>query len=100
MSVRVPGSTKIKEKDITKQIRDYLNAKGIFHYKVWQGLGSAKGVPDIAGVLKGGRALYIEIKTPKGVVSEYQQDFINRVTELGGLVFVARCVEDVMKAGI
>lgn len=56
---------------------------------------SLKGVPDITGVLPGGRALYIEVKKPKGVVSTHQKEFIRRATEAGALAFVARSPQDV-----
>ena len=38
------------EKEITASIRALLKVFGIFHWKVWQGLGSEKGVSDIVGI--------------------------------------------------
>lgn len=90
----------LKERDITLQIRNYLKAKGIFHWKNWAGLGSQKGVPDILGVLPGGKSLMIEVKTRKGVVSEEQKAFIENAKKLGALVFIARSMDDVIKEGI
>ncbi len=86
---------KILEKDITAQIRAYLKFKGIFHYKAWQGLGSTKGLPDIVGVLPSGRALYIEVKTEKGRISDYQESFLSALQENNALAFIARSIEDV-----
>ena len=57
---------------------------------------SAKGVPDILGCYKG-RLIGIEVKTPRGVVSGDQERFIKNLNEAGGLAFVARSVEDVIK---
>jgi hypothetical protein len=87
----------LKEKDITKQIRGVLKTFGVFHWKVWQGLGSTPGVPDIVGVLKDGRFLGIEVKTEKGVLSDHQSRFIENINAAGGLAFVARSVDDVIE---
>lgn len=95
-----PRKLKLSEADITKQIRDYLKLKGIFHWKAMQGLGSMKGVPDILGVLAGGQALMIEVKTEKGKVSEHQESFLNKARANGAKAFVARSVEDVILKGI
>jgi hypothetical protein len=54
-----------------------------------------KGLSDIAGVLVGGRALYIEVKAKNGKASDEQKAFIEKVNFSGGLAFVARSVSDV-----
>lgn len=87
---------KIKETDITRAILQFLKARGIFAWKVFQSLGSTKGVPDILGVLPGGRSLMIEVKTPKGKLSEHQEAFLTRAKAEGACAFVARSVEDLM----
>ena len=87
----------LKEKDITKQIRSVLKTFGIFHWKVWQGLGSTPGVPDIVGILKDGRFLGIEVKTEKGRLSDHQIRFIKNIQDAGGIAFVARSLEDVIE---
>jgi hypothetical protein len=87
----------LKEKDITRQIRNVLKTFGIFHWKVWQGLGSTPGVPDIVGILKDGRFLGIEVKTERGVVSDHQSRFIENINATGGCAFVARSVDEVIE---
>ena len=82
------------EKDITRQIRAYLNMRGIWHFKVWQGLGSVKGVADIIGIYKC-RPLAIEVKTFKGKLSYHQDRFLATWKREGGIAIVARSVEDV-----
>lgn len=84
------------EKEITAQIRHYLKLKGIFHWKNWAGLGSSRGVADILGSYQG-KLLAIEVKTARGRISDDQQAFIDRVNQEGGLAFVARSLDDVMK---
>lgn len=85
---------KISEKEITKSIRDYLNLRGIFHWKQWQGLGSPPGIADILGMYRG-RFLAIEVKTERGRLSEKQAIFLNRINEQNGIAFIARSVADV-----
>lgn len=92
--MKQPG---LKEKDITKQIRSVLKTFGIFHWKVWQGMGSTPGVPDIVGIMPDGRFLGIEVKTDRGVVSDHQARFIEGINAAGGLAFVARSVDEVIE---
>ena len=84
------------EKEITKEIRKFLAFKQIFCWKVWQGLGSTKGVADIIGCFRG-RFLAIEVKNQKGKLSEYQEAFLENVRRSGGIAFVARNVQDVIE---
>lgn len=58
---------------------------------------TARGMSDIAGVLKTGRAFFIEVKSRKGVVHEHQQRFLDDVKAGGALAFVARGIDDVLK---
>ena len=54
------------------------------------------GVSDIIGCYNG-RMIAIELKAPKGVVSDAQQAFIDRINEAGGIAFVARSLDDVIE---
>lgn len=56
------------------------------------------GSPDIHGMLKGGRSLYVECKRRTTKPTADQQAFIDNVNRHGGLAFVARSVEDVILA--
>ena len=53
------------------------------------------GMPDIMGQLKGGKALYIEVKRPSGRLSPDQQAFLARAEKGGACAFVARSVSEV-----
>ncbi len=55
-----------------------------------------KGTSDIIGVYQG-RILCIEVKSATGKVSPEQQAFINKINSVGGIAFVARSLEEVMK---
>lgn len=52
--------------------------------------GAPIGTPDIQGAMRGGRAFYIELKTAKNIVSEFQREWHYRARELGIAVFVCR----------
>ncbi len=56
------------------------------------------GHPDIAGILSGGRALYIEVKSPTGRLSKDQRRFRDMAESLGALWILARSVADVETA--
>ena len=83
------------EGELKAAIRSLLRTFGIFHWNSWGGPMSTKGVPDILGCYHG-KLIGIEVKTPKGTVSEDQKRFIANLNEAGGNAFVARSVEDVI----
>ena len=93
------------EKEITASIRVVLRTFGIFHWKVWQGLGSQKGVSDIICIH---REIFIaiEVKREDALKCPYncnhkicgeQSLFLDAVKDAGGIAIVARSVEDVFK---
>lgn len=97
------------EKDIKRQIIQWLRWKGIFcwvqssvgiwdakdgKYRKMNGAGQMRGVADILGIFKG-RPLAIEVKAKRGVLSEHQAYFLAQFAEAGGIAIVARSVEDV-----
>lgn len=86
----------MKEADITRQIRDLLRALGIFHFKHWGGPMSPKGLPDIMGCYDG-RFFGIEVKAPGKKPTEAQSNVLWNIRKAGGISFVARSVEDVVK---
>jgi len=109
------------ESQVQNQILQYLISMGYF---VWRNNNtpifdpvrkryrampkfSRKGVPDILGLLPGGRFLAIEVKKPvknprsfeklHNLASQDQKLFINQVNDLGGLAFVADSLEVVKR---
>lgn len=83
-----------KEVDIQSAIRDYLRWSGWFVIRHQQTLGSHKGLSDLTAI-KAGRTVYIEVKTPKGVLSADQEQFRSDIEAHGGTYIVARSVDDV-----
>ena len=107
------------EKEITASIRILLRTFSIFHWKVWQGLGSQKGVSDIvgiktvkvedlvrAGIEKVGIFTAIEAKRENALKCPYncnhktcreQGLFLDAVKDAGGIAIVARSADDVFE---
>jgi hypothetical protein len=84
----------LKEGDIQKQIKEFLQWHGWFVFKNHQSLGSYLGIADLYA-LRAGRSVWIEVKTPTGSQSEDQKQFEADVQAHGGEYYVARSVEDV-----
>lgn len=93
-----PAAQKLKESDIQRQIKEYLQWQGWFVVKIHQSLGSYKGIADLYA-LRAGRSVWIEVKTPDGYQSQDQKDFERDIKTRGGEYFVARSVEDVELLG-
>lgn len=58
---------------------------------------TARGMSDIMGVLKSGRTLAIECKAKRGILHDHQKEFLDSISAAGGLAFVARSVDDVIR---
>lgn len=59
----------------------------------WQGV--LAGAPDLVVPLPDGRAMWLEVKAPKGVVSPEQREFGMRRSADGGMWAVVRSITDV-----
>ncbi|HOV80820.1 MAG TPA: VRR-NUC domain-containing protein [Bacillota bacterium] len=91
-----PAAIKLKESDIQRQIKEFLQWHGWFVFKNHQSLGSYKGIADLYAI-KDSRSIWIEVKTPDGSQSKDQRKFEEDIKAHGGEYIVVRCVEDVMK---
>lgn len=56
-----------------------------------------KGHSDLYGVKKGGKAFWIEVKTPEGFARPEQLNFIRVMQSMGCYAGFARSVEDALK---
>jgi hypothetical protein len=54
-----------------------------------------KGLPDIHGIIPGGRFFGIEVKMPGRYPSPDQKQQIAEINAAGGLAFIARSIKDV-----
>jgi hypothetical protein len=89
-----PATKKITEGDILRAVRDFLRLHGWKVTRIHQSLGSERGIPDLV-VIREGRTIWIECKTPTGRLSEYQERWLQDLEDHGGHYIVARSVEDV-----
>jgi hypothetical protein len=98
-----------KERDLTNAILALLRVHGIAAWRTGVGAYRASyqgrerfvrlgtpGMADIVGILPGGQALFVEVKSPTGRVRPEQLAFLQTVTRAGGIGFVARSVDDVI----
>ena len=96
-----------REQEIVKAILQYLAANRILAWRVTTGAhvatykGTSRlvrfgtpGMPDIAGVLPGGRALFLEVKARHGRLNPHQQRMISWLLATGALVAVVRSIAD------
>lgn len=99
---KLKDANKPKEKDIRKSIQQYLDMKGIFNFRQWQGQFSVRGIPDIIGIIPiSGRILGIEVKLPGWKLNpnskheSEQVEFLENIIKSGGIAFFATSIEDV-----
>lgn len=106
------GGRTIKEKDIQKAILQWLSMQpreciawqndsvGIYDptKKTFRARpkGALAGVADILGIWRG-LPLAIEVKRPGGIVSEAQEEFLERFEKHGGISIVAYSLDDVIR---
>lgn len=88
------GRSHNPETDIQNSVRDLLRADGWLVIRHQQGMGAHKGLSDLTA-LKDGETIYVEIKTPKGRLSEWQERFKHDVETHGGKYIVCRCIDDI-----
>ena len=97
---------KIREKDLQKQIKDYLTLQGYVVVK-FASVGiynpvrkqfipqSRKGVADLLACSPKGRFFAIEVKVGYNKPTEEQLEFLQEINDRGGIGIVAYSLEDV-----
>lgn len=108
----IPEETMKPEKQIQQEILYYLHLQKAVKFFWRNNTGAVKaqykgksrfirfgqpGISDILGIMNDGKFLAIEVKTEKGVLTEKQADFMDRIIEAKGIAFVARSVKDVIE---
>jgi len=88
----------ISERQLQKLIIDYIKLAlpGCWWRNNIGGIGQRRGIPDLE-VMYQGRPFFIEVKTPKGRLSPYQERELAWLKESGVEVLVARSLEDVVE---
>ena len=97
------------EKEIEKIILTDLNKSGLGFFWKNASIGTydakkgsfrkpgafqIRGVSDIIGVTRGGRACFFEVKTKTGRLSKYQENFIEKMEYWNAIAGVVRCSAD------
>jgi hypothetical protein len=59
--------------------------------------GLCKGSSDIIGIAPDGRFLANEVKSKTGIATKEQKNFIDRVSERGGIAGIVRSPDDALK---
>ncbi len=104
---------RLLEGDIQRAICDYLAAKRHFFwrnnsYGIYDTRGgfhrplpkhSMRGTPDII-VIREGRAVFLEVKGPKGRLSPDQAEFARCAVHAGADYHIVRSISDVMMLGL
>ena len=92
-----------KESDLYVPALDACRFLGAWAFRVNAGVFGARhirsvpvGTPDILGCLRG-RLFGIELKAPKGKLSEGQVSWHAQAQRAGALIVMARSVDDVVK---
>ena len=107
---RIGNKLLLSEHDLHCQVADFLNIalppQAFWHHSPMEGkhkvqyrvkqnrLGAKKRFPDILIIWKG-RAIFIELKTKKGRVSDAQKECHAQLILAGGLVTVCRSLKEV-----
>lgn len=86
---------KLTENEIQAQIKQILQMHGFFVIRIQQGLGCHKGISDLIAC-KDGKVYFLEVKTPRGRLSEYQERFRDDLHRQGCNYYVLRSIDDAM----
>ena len=82
----------MRESQLQTKIRKRLESSQWLVVKLIQT--NRNGIPDLM-CIKGGRVMFLEIKTPEGVVSELQQHMLDKLNACGCHARVIRSVEEI-----
>jgi hypothetical protein len=74
-----------------------LGGGGKLRGSILKGLGVRRGFPDVA-IFDGGRALFLELKAPKGRVSDEQTACHKALRRAGCVVYVIRSLDEAIIA--
>lgn len=98
---RVGGRRVTPETALKAAAKQYLALRGWLTYPlIQQGITppSLRGLPDRIAI-KNGRTVYLEFKSPKGRLSEYQEARRAEIEAAGATYLVVRSIEDLYALG-
>lgn len=71
----------ISEKEFSQRVKEQAEALGWLVGRVWNSQNSPAGFPDLT-MVRGQRLIFAELKSMKGKVSEHQQTWLERLSEV------------------
>jgi hypothetical protein len=81
----------VTERDLREQVRDVCRLFGWKLYFSWTSIHSPRGFPDLVlANPEQKRVIYAELKSEKGVVTEYQQEWLDTLAACGQEVHLWR----------
>ena len=81
----------VTEKDLREQIRTLCQLYGWKMYFSWTSIHSPRGFPDLVlANPEQKRVIFAELKSEKGKVTEYQQEWLDTLKACGQTVYVWR----------
>lgn len=90
------GKKPTPEAILLKQTKQYLSVTGWFVTRVHQSLGSQPGIPDIIAI-KHGRVIALELKAPKGKLSDAQVAWAGQWRAHGGECYMVKTLEELIE---
>ena len=76
---------KVTEKELRQQVVDLAKVLGWKAYFTWTSIHSPRGMPDLI-LCKPPRVIFAELKTEKGKITPYQQEWLDLLAECKGNV--------------
>ena len=86
------------EKDLQRQVVEFLRKAGVWFYHPREGKKGTDGLPDIIGCCSG-KFFAIELKTPEAKTPRLRSEqvkVLEKIKEAGGFVLVANNLESVV----
>ena len=84
------------ERDVLKQVREYLKWNGWYVIRIQQGLGCHRGISDLI-CIKDGRTIFLEVKAENGPLSAFQERFRDEVAAHGGHYLMVNSLDALIK---
>ena len=83
----------MKERIVIAKLKAWLEKRGCLVHKMHGTVYTPKGMPDLFGVIPGGRAIYVEAKAPGKTPNPNQTAFLDRLSSMNAVACWADSVE-------
>ena len=83
------AGTDITERQFERQVKELASIYHWKYYHTWTSIHSPKGFVDVV-MVRGDRLIFAELKSEKGKLTPYQQEWVDTLRDTGAEVFVWR----------